>query len=146
MLTYVISLNVAVAGSGYPLTSFLSVSKFMGSIASTITRSTQRHYNYEPRPEDVYEVRRILLRWVPAELAVKIIDDAGYWPKSSFTAQIDIRSFFVSQEKGPTSCLLSPKLCDWIQVVGALKVRKVKFKIRSHDQGWGGEDNLPGTH
>ncbi|KAF9555116.1 hypothetical protein CPC08DRAFT_145891 [Agrocybe pediades] len=110
--------------------------------------SEDSYYDHVPDVEDVYEVRRLLLRWVPAELAVKITDDAEYWPCSTFSAEIDARSFCITQQTGPTCCALTPKLGEWINVRGSglFKIRRVNFRIASHDQGWGGESNLPSEY
>ncbi|KAF4612254.1 hypothetical protein D9613_004051 [Agrocybe pediades] len=83
----------------------------MGSWASPNTED-----GHVPEVEDVYEVRRMLLRWVPAELALNITDDAEYWSCSAFVAVIDSKSSSITEYSGPICCLLTPKLGEWMNL------------------------------
>ena len=95
----------------------------------------------DPTPEDVIAVRFHLLHIFPAELAQKILDDAEYWPRISsvFEPPEELRVAASRQNAFIASkcCVLTPPIPD----VEGVKVRTrcVRFRIRSHDQGWGGE-------
>ncbi|KAF9537172.1 hypothetical protein CPC08DRAFT_717728, partial [Agrocybe pediades] len=96
----------------------------MGSWVSPNTED-----DHVPEVEDVYEVRRMLLRWVPAELALNITDDAEYWPCSTFAAEIDSKSSSITQYSGPVCCLLTPKLGKWMNLGESCRIKRVNFRI-----------------
>lgn len=112
---------------------------------------------YHPSSEnEVLHAQQTLMNFVPVELADLIIDYAQYWPRlanfreSNPPVRIDSTSssggvlndayqFYVVTE-GPTS--------GWSDSNRKVvrKVRKVVFRIWSHDQGWGGDDGLVGNY
>jgi len=111
----------------------------MGSFASTLASGEPKRGNYIPKPTDIYEVRRYLLRWFPAELANKIIDDAQYWPVVSCSAKPD---WVISENHSPCCCLVTPRL-DSLILEESFKIKLVRFVIASRDQGWASEDSFP---
>ncbi|KAF8801164.1 hypothetical protein BYT27DRAFT_7115702 [Phlegmacium glaucopus] len=97
-----------------------------------------------PTLEDVFAVRRSLLAFVPPELANIILDEAGYWPKATWSFKPEnplvISATSSNQNKVTVCCLLSPKLCDLFN--GEVKIKTIGFKIMSHDQGWCSQINF----
>lgn len=121
----------------------------MGTFLSTLVDSDDRHFEdrqYTPNHDDVEVVRGYLMLWVPTELANAIIDDAQYWSKANYTVTSpDDSSTLITEFHGSYCFLLTPKLSDMIGTQKFVKVRKVGFKITSHDQGFCNESNFPST-
>jgi len=94
-----------------------------------------------PSEDDVAAVRKDLLNFLPLELVDVILDTAEYWPRVSTLQEIPI--VVVNNQ---TCCYLitdpmpgpshPDESGDFQQ---HRSIRKVRFKIRSHDQGWGGK-------
>ncbi|KAF8964468.1 hypothetical protein BDZ97DRAFT_1815245 [Flammula alnicola] len=123
----------------------------MGSFQSFLTRSQEIEY-YIPTPQEVFDARRCLLKKVPPELANIILDDACYWPKVSARYATDgnyltLASSNSLDNDASASCLVTPKLSEWIVVPDAfVMIKKVCFRITSHDQGWCIDNNFPGKY
>ena len=118
---------------------------------------TQLHSDqYHPSSEnEVLHLQRILMNFVPAELADLIIDYTQYWPRLASWREanppltIDSTSGFgsVLNPDGHQFYLITdPPIPRWREsdLKAARKVRKVVFRIWSHDQGWGGDNGLVG--
>ena len=118
---------------------------------------TQLHSDqYHPSSEnEVLHLQRILMNFVPAELADLIIDYTQYWPRLASWREanppltIDSTSDFgsVLNPDGHQFYLITdPPIPRWREsdLKAARKVRKVVFRIWSHDQGWGGDNGLVG--
>ncbi|PPQ94356.1 hypothetical protein CVT25_000684 [Psilocybe cyanescens] len=122
----------------------------MGTFLSTLVDSDDRHFEdrqYTPNHDDVEVVRGYLMLWVPTELANAIIDDAQYWSKANYTVTSpDDSSTLITEFHGSYCFLLTPKLLDMIGTQKFVKVRKVGFKITSHDQGFCSENNFPSKY
>jgi len=107
----------------------------MGSHPSTHT--------YNPTVDDVFTIRRLLLRFVPAELANIILDEAHYWPMLACTYLPDpalvVEASSALDTDATKCCLLTPKLGDWNK-----QVKEVCFTIESHDQGWCSQSGFSG--
>ena len=92
-------------------------------------------------PLDVITVRFHLLRFFPVELVQYILDGAEYWPRISSTFQPHKPMRLSATQKNAfiaiKCCILTPPIPDVEDV--KVRARRVAFKIRSHDQGWGGE-------
>ncbi|KAF9473595.1 hypothetical protein BDN70DRAFT_997565 [Pholiota conissans] len=99
-------------------------------------------YYHTPTPQDVYSVRHNLLHFLPAELVNIIIEEAKYWPKIScqFKPIFELRV----TENEPRCRLVSPVISGPADFPN--RITEVHFKIESHDQGWGGEQGLPGPY
>ncbi|KDR78101.1 hypothetical protein GALMADRAFT_224488 [Galerina marginata CBS 339.88] len=123
----------------------------MGSTLSSVLSSSgdpEGDHWHTPTPDDVYEVRQALLAYVPAELANKIIDDAHYWPKVSYSMAVpaDEVNQVITQRHGPVCSLVTPRLSDWIGLEERVHIKEVYFKVKSHDQGWCDENSSPGKY
>lgn len=104
-----------------------------------------------PSERDVLDVKEALLRFLPLELIDTILDNAEYWPTLSFHSQnIPARSVAAASfpHHNASYCYyISPRLPETCRLDASLfKVRKVAFRIASHDQGWGGEPGLTGAY
>jgi len=100
-----------------------------------------QHY-YHPRPEDVYNVRKLLLNFVPMELAVSMVEEAEYWPKATLSAAFTTTTK-INEHSGPFCCLVTPRLSNWLGIDEKFQVRRVDFGFQSHDQGWASENDFP---
>ncbi|KAF8876561.1 hypothetical protein BD779DRAFT_1560101 [Infundibulicybe gibba] len=98
-----------------------------------------------PTRDDVRLVRRMLAIYLPVELADEILEDAMYWPR--IIAAFEDEHLILYASRGPgdnaSQCYLDP--AGWGES-GITKARMIKFEISGHDQGWGGESNLPGPY
>jgi len=101
-----------------------------------------------PNDFELFTVRSFLLRFLPLELADVILDTAEYWPvvaEETHTA-IDVVSNFTNDNNAGQYCLVTPPVpfkvrdCDVVP-----RLRCVKFKLLSNDQGWGGQSRYQGN-
>lgn len=97
-------------------------------------------------PTDVISVRLHLLHLLPAKLAQKILDDAEYWPSvvGTFAPRGGLRVAARHENAyiAARCCVLTPPIPAVAGI--AVRARRVRFELRSHDQGWGGEE-APGA-
>ncbi|KAF8647546.1 hypothetical protein AX16_006635 [Volvariella volvacea WC 439] len=104
--------------------------------ASPATSPQQRHH---PSPEDVSQVRKHLVKLAPIELADVILQEAEYWPRIISHVKEDIRI----QALGPdvwNVYLVSEPIPKLGTGGSAAQVERVRFEIKSHDQGWCDEE------
>ncbi|KAJ6606884.1 hypothetical protein B0H10DRAFT_2070560 [Mycena sp. CBHHK59/15] len=98
---------------------------------------------HHPTPNDVFEVRKFLLHFIPAELANIIIDEARYWPRviAQQEMHVDV-SASASPGNNAFLCYLVtppiPTVEDLESPDVAPRVKMVRFTTLSCDQGWGG--------
>lgn len=109
-------------------------------------RATHEHI---PSEHDVMDVKETLLRFLPLELVDTILDDAEYWPVLMCHSQAvtpgSIAAISFPNHNASYCYYISPKIPDTCHLnASPFKVRKVVFRIRSHDQGWGGDPGLTG--
>lgn len=93
---------------------------------------------YYPRDStDATEVFDTLRQWFPSELALEILEQAGYWLRSRVTRRDSISYTEFSCRGHPPYLTAEP-----IQGERG-PVREIRFSIHSHDQGWSdhGEDH-----
>ena len=112
--------------------------------------TTSIHY---PSERDVLAVRTMLLHYLPLELADIILDLAVYWTRivihstqpfvASASSRPGIDANFVYLVTPPIPYLQHTEGADSCDQ--PTKVRMMRFSISSHDQGWGGEQNLQGS-
>ncbi|KJA19745.1 hypothetical protein HYPSUDRAFT_204331 [Hypholoma sublateritium FD-334 SS-4] len=92
-------------------------------------------------PEGVIAVRLHLLHFIPAELVQQILDDAEYWPRVCCTfeppEELRLRTTRSNAFNAAQCCVVTPPIPVLEGV--PVRARRVRFRIRSHDQGWGGE-------
>ncbi|THV05167.1 hypothetical protein K435DRAFT_961545 [Dendrothele bispora CBS 962.96] len=110
---------------------------------------------FRPSEEDVAVVRQDLLKLLPLELIDDIFDYARYWPSVSAFRGGPSASCAITNlvHDGQSRCyLVTPpipgdsKLTVATEPTRHRRVREVRFRIRSHDQGWGGDANHRGTY
>ena len=92
-----------------------------------------------PSVDDVFTVRQDLARFVPLELADMILENAMYWPKVSASRtepRIVAAGYGSSNNNAAVYYVVTPPI-PYVQG-GWIRVRKVRFSLESHDQGWGG--------
>lgn len=91
-------------------------------------------------PKDVVAVRSILLRYLPAELANIIIDEARYWPNLTYTfdpaSEIPVCANDSVDFIGAKCCALSEPIPSELDYEMPMKIMEVQFLIEAHDQGW----------
>ncbi|KAK2777052.1 hypothetical protein FQN52_003235 [Onygenales sp. PD_12] len=106
-----------------------------------------------PEPADVGAARGILKSvgpGLPTELADMILDRADYHVKDRkvFNPGVGAETIVYSN-KGSTLVLQAPPIRK-IEQQGPelrdLKIKAVRFKLESHDQGWGGDQGTQGTY
>jgi len=127
----------------------------MGSYLSTIhdhCLPPPDAYSYPPTQRGYRHVQDLLLRFVPPELAQTILDEAEYWPAVTCKRETPLR--VISMHNADAEHSYNTKECYMItpsippvdsSLTGSnLRVRKVVFRMRSHDQGWGGDPGLTG--
>ncbi|KAF9443636.1 hypothetical protein P691DRAFT_737591 [Macrolepiota fuliginosa MF-IS2] len=125
------------------------------------------HFELSPHSDtpselDVFDVRSFLLRKLPAELGDDIIDKAEYWPSISANCSAYIRvPSWVGGERRTSFCYaITPPIptisrlvktrgttrdeveFDEVEAKVRRRVKKVIFRVTSHDQGWGGDTGL----
>jgi len=124
----------------------------MGASASSSVKKRELEEKGSPTVEDVYALRRLLLTRIPAELANVILEYAQYWPKASCSFNADgkeedlrISATHSNGDSGTACPLVTLRLRDMLPptVESSTRVRKVHFRFESHDQGWGGEPDIP---
>ncbi|KAJ7607170.1 hypothetical protein FB45DRAFT_431964 [Roridomyces roridus] len=95
-------------------------------------------------PDDVIQVRRILLKHFPPELANLILDEAEYWPRIVATRRERVIVDTAHSENSDASLhyLIMPP----IPPTGGLRVKRVEFFLMSHDQGWSNTPEFHGTY
>lgn len=124
------------------------VTKSRNKIASNTSNSAN---NYQPTLQDVLSVKRCFLKVVPIELVDQIISFAEYWPHNT----IELAEGTIVRNNGEELCLQSQPLpgtfipegeTEGVNIGGVCvraltPVRKVVFRIWSHDQGWSSTPN-----
>ncbi|KAF5310163.1 hypothetical protein D9619_010231 [Psilocybe cf. subviscida] len=95
---------------------------------------------FHPTHHDIRAVRYLIRRYLPTELVNIILDDAGYWSLARLRTTYDGRYLALNaswsiDNDGAVCVLLSPKLSE-LAACASVQVRRVSFKITSHDQGW----------
>ncbi|KAJ7100819.1 hypothetical protein B0H15DRAFT_770194 [Mycena belliarum] len=119
------------------------------SIRAPNILSPVRQFYSPSSPRDVFEVRHILVKFLPTELANAIIDEAAYWPRV-VCAKDRIPAVHASaypNHDAAVHCLTAPAFPSVEELSEEkLRVKLVKFRIESHDQGWGGEPEHRGTY
>ncbi|KAF2806865.1 uncharacterized protein BDZ99DRAFT_465625 [Mytilinidion resinicola] len=103
---------------------------------------------WNPTPSDTILVRSYLVHLkLPTELALTIIDYAQYYPIVHSRRDEELK-VIASNYKGNSAaalCVVSEPI-PAIQDGERIKRKTVKFRLRSHDQGWGGDPGCPGTY
>ena len=101
-----------------------------------------------PNDFELFTVRSFLLRFLPLELADVILDTAEYWPvvaEETHTA-IDVVSNFTNDNNAGQYCLVTPPVPFKVRDFDVVpRLRCVKFKLLSNDQGWGGQSRYQGN-
>ena len=115
---------------------------------SPIDLTGDMHELHTPNDFELLTVRSFLLRFLPVELANAILDAAEYWPvvaEETRTA-IHVVANFSTDNNAGSYCLITPPVpfkvrdCDVVP-----RIRCIKFKLVSNDQGWGGESRYQGN-
>ncbi|KAF8176375.1 hypothetical protein K438DRAFT_1607571 [Mycena galopus ATCC 62051] len=110
---------------------------------------------YPSSPEDVFQVRRFLVNFLPQELVNNVLDEAKYWPRirSNRDRVLVVDASPRNKNDASLRCLVARAFLVSEALGGPLarlRVKLVEFDIFSHDQGWGGnpadEGTLPGTY
>jgi hypothetical protein len=98
-----------------------------------------------PSVDDVFAVRHVLTGFMPLELAETILDYAMYWPKvsASRTEPVVVEAEHDNSNNAAVYYVVTPPI-SYAQK-GQIRVRKVRFSLESHDQGWGGDPWDHGT-
>jgi hypothetical protein len=94
-----------------------------------------------PSVDDVFAVRHDLTRFVPLELADTILENAMYWPKVSASRTepvVVLAGYDGNSNNAAVYYVVTPPI-PYVQNGGRVRVRKVRFSLESHDQGWGGD-------
>ncbi|KAJ7256225.1 hypothetical protein B0H12DRAFT_1112850 [Mycena haematopus] len=108
--------------------------------------------NYHPSsPDDVFQVRRFLVDFLPPELVNTILDEAKYWPRIRSTRDriLIVSASSSSDHDASLRCLVTPPFPVPEALGGPsarLHVKLVEFNILSNDQGWGGNPQDEGTY
>ncbi|KAF8657970.1 hypothetical protein AX16_002131 [Volvariella volvacea WC 439] len=110
----------------------------MGQARSTLPTSSHRRYHH-PTPQDVSQARKHLIKLLPVELADEILQQAEYWPRLVSYVEEDVR---VDAEAPRFDALFAYIASEEIPKLSGIRVEKVRFEIRSRDQGWGGDPGL----
>ncbi|KAF2498268.1 hypothetical protein BU16DRAFT_615332 [Lophium mytilinum] len=103
---------------------------------------------WNPSPSDTILVRSYLVHLkLPTELALTIIDYAQYYPIVRGHRDEELK-VVASNYKGNSAAALYvvSEPIPAIENGERIKRKTVKFKVRSRDQGWGGEHGCPGTY
>ena len=112
---------------------------------------------FEPSNRDCNHVASLLLRFLPSELALVVLDHAEYWCSESWercSDDVDQKepsiSALASHSNGSNAevlFLMSGKVgvASWNQGI-IPKPRMVRFTMSSSDQGWGGTHLHKGVH
>ncbi|KAF8176401.1 hypothetical protein K438DRAFT_1727335 [Mycena galopus ATCC 62051] len=106
---------------------------------------------YPSSPEDVFQVRRFLVDFLPPELVNTILDEAKYWPRirSSRDRLLVVQASSKNQNNASLRCLVTPAFPPSEALGGPstrLRVKFIELGVLSHDQGWGGDPNDVGTY
>jgi hypothetical protein len=127
----------------------------MGLTSSTLASEPTIKAPYRPRPKDVLQARFALMHFVPRELADSIIDFAQYWPSVCSNMERKLDMIANSESEAEWSYLITPPILPdsssltdadhptdttkdgWKDVFDITpKIKRVRFSIVSHDQGW----------
>lgn len=94
---------------------------------------------YYPRDStDATEVFDTLRQWLPSELALEILEQAGYWLRARVT-----RGDSTSYTEG--NCHDRPPYLTSEPIQEHAPVREIRISIHSHDQGWSDHHEDHGT-
>ncbi|KAF5365277.1 hypothetical protein D9758_005350 [Tetrapyrgos nigripes] len=102
---------------------------------------------HTPSEDGVEAVREILLEFLPLELVDIILDTAEYWP-CVYASQ---ESRIIARNNEPWCYLITPPIptsqsSNPDEKQRHRRVREIRFRLNSHDQGWGGEPEHQGTY
>jgi len=104
--------------------------------------------NYNPSPSDTVLVRSSLVKLgLPIEIALQIVDFANYFPQIRGYRKESL-SFSASRGHNNSTTALYV-VTDPIPLGEhgeKIKIQSVRFRIRSHDQGWGGDYGCQGKY
>ncbi|KAK2806479.1 hypothetical protein FQN50_005762 [Emmonsiellopsis sp. PD_5] len=120
-------------------------------LGAPIAHSHEPSQPFFPEPADIGAVRSILKSTgpgLPTELADMILDRAEYCVKDR-TVFNPGGSWNVSSNARGKLVLQAPAIREVEQhgpELRDLKLQAVRFKLESHDQGWGGESGTQGTY
>ncbi|KAJ3507335.1 hypothetical protein NLJ89_g6363 [Agrocybe chaxingu] len=103
-----------------------------------------------PTPHEVFIAQTYLSERVPPELAIFILNHARYWPKvsTSFRADDETGKMVYARHRhsgkyiSAEVLVLTPTLAKWTDRE-FFKIREVRVKLESHDQGWCSDDSSP---
>ncbi|KAJ7722891.1 hypothetical protein DFH07DRAFT_759734 [Mycena maculata] len=106
---------------------------------------------YPAQPNDVFEVRHVLVKFLPAELVNTILDDAQYWPRirASRDILVTVNAARSTNNDAALCYLVTPQFPSRETLGGPgarLRVKCVKFRILSNDQGWSSAPQFHGTY
>ncbi|TFK32369.1 hypothetical protein BDQ12DRAFT_638797, partial [Crucibulum laeve] len=136
----------------------------MGTFFSSLRESTRNEDDwhsskgrfveghYDPSQEDVYAVRKFLIAFVPPELANIILDEAEYWPcvRCGSATPVSIAASDSPDSDSKWCYLVTPPIFrgqhEDPEGERLVKVRRIKFRFNSCDQGWGGDPELAGPY
>ncbi|KAF8657980.1 hypothetical protein AX16_002140 [Volvariella volvacea WC 439] len=102
----------------------------------------QRHY---PTPQDVSKALEHLAKRLPVELAEEILRQAEYWPRLVSHVRQRVRVEPLGFKCEAWSAYL---VSEAIPKLGggnggpAIRIERVKFKMESRDQLWGGDQSF----
>ncbi|KAJ7234765.1 hypothetical protein B0H12DRAFT_1258577 [Mycena haematopus] len=108
--------------------------------------------NYYPSsPDDVFQVRRFLVEFLPIELVNIILDEAKYWPRIRSTRDRTeiIIAYYRNNNNASFCCLVTPPFPVPEALGGPsarLHVKLVEFDVLSNDQGWCDHPQDKGTY
>jgi hypothetical protein len=104
---------------------------------------------YVPTQRDVKLVQNILAHFFAIELVKLILDEAEYWPALTCTTgiaphQVEAKINFTLMRYRANYCYyITPRLPSPAEGI-LFKVRKIVFRLWSHDQGWTIDTTGPG--
>lgn len=117
----------------------------MGSTWSSGTQSNMTSGYNDPSASDVFAVRRLLLHQLPLELVDIILDGAMYWPKitGSRTTSVEVSAHHGNGNDATYNYLVTPPI-PFGEANTPTNIKMVRFRLRSCDQGWGGDPGCTG--
>ena len=108
----------------------------------SVDDNVDQKLEFHPTETDVFTVRNFLfsLEILPLELVDVILDLAEYWPRvyaklEGGDGTLRIEAGTNNSNNGSELCVLTPPIP--LKQDEPMRIRYVKFSMRSHDQGWG---------
>lgn len=139
----------ALLSTAYSVISGRSIPDAFGNLGGDMIQRAGRNDPHVPTESDVEHVRETLLEHLPLEIVDLILHDAEYWPvlicHTESTPVRSISATHYSHFIANYCYFITPRIPEQGLSGGRhLKIEKVVYRLKSRDQGIGGDPGMTG--